>query len=96
MAESDETRTRAQREASIKEELSTFNQYIRNINKLTRRIHSVSARANVVAEELQDCIGEYESILEECSVVYDNICELSPPQKVVDSLNVLILNLVNS
>ena len=88
MAEGDEARTRAQREASLKDKLSAFNQHIRNINKLTRRIHTVSARSNVVAEELQDCIGEYESILEELSAAYDDICELSfdsPPQKVVDS-----------
>ena len=41
-----------------------------------------------MAEELQDCVGEYESILEELSSVYDHVCELafdSPPQKVVDS-----------
>ena len=88
MAEGDEARTRAQREASLKDKLSAFNQHIRNINKLTRRIHTVFARSNVVAEELQDCIGEYESILEELSAAYDDICELSfdsPPQKVVDS-----------
>ena len=76
MAEADETRTRAQREASLKDELSDFNQHIRNINKLTRRIHSISARSNVEAEELQDCIGEYESILEELSSVYDRIVSL--------------------
>ena len=88
MTDSDETRTRAQREATLKDELSVFNQHIRNINKLTRRIHATSAKPNVVAEELQDFVGEYESILEELSAVYDHICELafdSPPQKVVDS-----------
>ena len=88
MTDSDETRTRAQREASLKDELSVFNQHIRNINKLTRRIHATSAKPNVVTEELQDFVGEYESILEELSAVYDHICELafdSPPQKVVDS-----------
>ena len=76
MAESDETRTRAQREASLKDKLSDFNQHIRDINKLTRRIHSVSSRSNVVAEELQNCVGEYESIPEELSAAYDDICEL--------------------
>ena len=90
MAETDqETRTRAQREASLKEGIAVFNQHIRNINKVTRRIHSISADDNVGAiNELKDYATEYESILEELSSVYDNICELAfdaPPQKVVDS-----------
>ena len=55
MTDPDETRTRAQLEATLKDELVVFNQHIRNINKPTRRIHAVSAKPNVVAEELQDC-----------------------------------------
>ena len=88
MTDSDETRTRAQREAAVKDEISSFNQHIRNLNKLTRRIHSTSSRAYVDAKELEDYSKEYESIVEELSVVYDQICELSfdyPPRKVVDS-----------
>ena len=38
---------------------------------MTRRIHSASARANGDTHELQDCINEYETILEELSSVYD-------------------------
>ena len=67
MTDPDETRTRAQLEATLKDELVVFNQHIRNINKPTRRIHAVSAKPNVVAEELQNCVCEYESILEELS-----------------------------
>ena len=89
LAETDqETRTRAQRDASLKEGISVFNQHVRNINKVTRRIYSLSSRANVEANELDDCVNEYESILEDLSSVYDKICGLSfdsPPQKVVDS-----------
>ena len=83
-----ETRTRAQRDSALQESLSTFNQHIRNLNKMTRRIHSASARANSDTHELQDCINEYETILEELSSVYDQVRELSfdsSPQKVVDS-----------
>ena len=83
-----ETRTRAQRDAALQEGISAFNQHIRNLNKMTRRIHSTSARANADPNELQDCVNEYEAIFEELSTVYDQIRELSfdsPPQKVVDS-----------
>ena len=55
---------------------------------MTRRIHSASARANADPNELQDCVNEYEAILEELSTTYDQIRELSfdaPPQKVIDS-----------
>ena len=79
MAETDqEAGKRAQREASLKEGIAVFNQHIRNINKVTRRIHSISADDNVGAiNELKDYATEYESILEELSSVYDNICELA-------------------
>ena len=89
MAEDDqEARTRAQREAALKEGLALFNLHTRNINKTTRRIHSASSRTHVDSNELQDCLAEYETILEELSTVYDQVCELafdSPPQKVIDS-----------
>ena len=62
MTDSDETRTRAQREAAVKDEISSFNQHIRNLNKLTRRIHLTSSRAYVDANELEDYSKEYESI----------------------------------
>ena len=83
-----ETRTRAQRDAALQKSISAFNQHIRNLNKMIRRIHSASARANGDTHELQDCINEYETILEELSSVYDQVRELSfdsSPQKVVDS-----------
>ena len=84
-----ETRTRAQRDAALQEGISAFNQHIRNLNKMTRRIHSTSARANADPNELQDCVNEYEAILEELSTVYDQIRELSfdsPPQKTYSPL----------
>ena len=62
-----ETRTRAQRDAALQESVSAFNQHIRNLNKMIRRIHSASARANGDTHELQDCINEYETVLEELS-----------------------------
>ena len=89
MADDDQdARTRAQREAALKDGLALFNQHTRNINKTTRRIHAASSRDLVDTNELQDCIAEYETILERLSTVYDQVCELafdSPPQKVIDS-----------
>ena len=59
MADEDqEARTRAQREAALKEGLTLFNLHTRNINKTTRRIHSASSRTHVDSNELQDCLAE--------------------------------------
>ena len=69
MTDSDETRTRGQREAALKDEISSFNQHIRNFNKLIRRIHFTSSRSCVDAKELGDYSKEYESIVEELSAV---------------------------
>ena len=86
MADSDqETKTRSKRDAAVKEEISTFNKHVRNINKVTRSIHSISARSYFDPKELQSYSIEYEAILNELSSTYDSICELcfdSPPPKV--------------
>ena len=89
MADEDqETRTRAQREAALKEFVSVFNKVVRNLNKITRSIHAVSEDPDFNPNELKDHSNEYKSTLEELSNVYDKILEVSfdsPPEKVVET-----------
>ena len=88
MAESDEIRTRGDRDAAVKEAVFEFNKLARSVNRVIQEINFASANPNVEVDELLHYSGRYKSILNELSSLYDRICELSldstPPPKVVE------------
>ena len=95
MAEADETRTRGDRDAAVKETVLEFNKVARGVNCIIQEINFASANPNVEVDELLHYSERYKFILIELSSLYDRICELfldsTPPPKFVEVLNVLIL-----
>ena len=87
MADED-PRTRAQREAALKDAVSTFNKIVQNLNDVTRSIHETFEDPDFDPYELEDFSKEYKSVLKELSNLYDKILELSfdsPPKKVSET-----------
>ena len=88
MAESDEIRTRGDRDAAVKEAVFEFNKLARNINRVVQEFNFSAAKPNVEVDELLHYSERYKSTLIELSSLYDRICELSldctPPPKVVE------------
>ena len=80
-------RTRAKREASLKETISAFDHRVHSLNKLTRKVHFASVSSSVDPKELEGLKFDYESLLEYISKYYERISDLSfgsPPQNVAD------------
>ena len=88
MTDSDEIRTRGERDAAIKESTLEFNKLARNINRIVQEFNFSAAKPNVEVDELLHHSERYKSLLSELSSLYDRICELSldctPPPKVVE------------
>ena len=81
------SRTRAKREASLKETISAFDHRVHSLNKLTRKVRFASVRSSVDPKELEGLGFDYESLLEDISKCYERISDLSfgsPPQNVAD------------
>ena len=81
------TKTRAKREASLKETISAFDHRVHSLNKLTRKVRFASVRSSVDPKELEGLGFDYESLLEDISKCYERISDLSfgsPPQNVAD------------
>ena len=88
MTDSDEIRTRGDRDAAVKEAVIEFNKVARGVNRIIQEINFASANPNVEVDELLHYSERYKSTLIELSSLYDRICELSldctPPPKVVE------------
>ena len=88
MTDSDEIRTRGDRDAAVKEAVIEFNKVARGVNRIIQEINFASANPNVEVGELLHYSERYKSTLIELSSLYDRICELSldctPPPKVVE------------
>ena len=88
MTDSDEIRTRGDRDAAVKEAVIEFNKVARGVNRIIQEINFASANPNVEVDELLHYSERYKSTLIELSSLYDRICEFSldctPPHKVVE------------
>ena len=87
MADGDaEARTRAQREAAIKDSTSVFDKHVRSLNKVARKIQGhFTSGSDVDVEAVQDLSKQYESIVDSISDVFEKIVDLSldsPPEEV--------------
>ena len=98
MTDSDEIRTRGDRDAAVKEAVIEFNKVARGVNRIIQEINFASANPNVEVDELLHYSERYKSTLIELSSLYDRICELSLDlpllPKLLRFLNALIRKVV--
>ena len=73
MTDSDEIRTRGDRDAAVKEAVIKFNKVARGVNHIIQEINFASANPNVEVDELLHYSERYKSTLIELSSLYDRI-----------------------
>ena len=85
MAEDEsETRTRLQRETTLKEASTLFDKHVRSLNKVARKIQVYLSSDSVDIRSVQGFSQQYESIVENISDFFERIVDLSlgsPPEK---------------
>ena len=95
MTDSDEVRTRGDRDADVKEAVVEFNKVARGVNRIIREINFASANPNVEVDELLHYSERYKSTLIELLFVFVS-CRLIVPilLKLLKFLNALTLKVV--